>query len=122
MPNVAVVGASLDRAKFGNKAVRAYLKQGYEVFPVNPRESRIEGLQVYRSVLDIPVPLDRVTVYLPAPKTARVLEDIAKKAPKELFLNPGTESEEVIKRAGELGLKPILACSIVAVGESPGAL
>ena len=36
-PTVAIIGASTDRSKFGNKSVRAHLQQGYEVFPVNPK-------------------------------------------------------------------------------------
>jgi hypothetical protein len=116
---VAIVGASNNREKFSNKAVRAYLKQGYEVYPVNPKEERIEGLKAYKSVKDIPVELDRVSVYLPPPVTLKVLEDIAAKGTKELFLNPGSEDEEVVKRAKELGLEPILACSILDIGERP---
>lgn len=116
---VAVIGASNDRHKFGNKAVRAYLNQGYRVFPVNPKEKKIEGLEAYRSVLDIPDELDRVTVYLPPHLTEAVLGDVARKGTKELFLNPGSESAAVLEKARELGLSPILACSIIDIGETP---
>lgn len=118
---VAVIGASNKRDKFSNKAVRAYLKQGYRVFPVNPRGGVIEDCEVYKSVTDIPVELDRITVYLPPQLTFDALDDIAKKGTKELFLNPGTESEEVIRKAKSLGLDPILACSILDIGETPGS-
>lgn len=117
---VAVIGASNKRDKFSNKALRAYIKQGFRVFPVNPRGGEIEGLAVYKSVTDIPVELDRITVYLPPQLTFDVLDDIAKKGAKELFLNPGTESDEVIEKAKSLGLDPILACSILDIGEMPG--
>ncbi len=53
-PPVAVVGTNTDRRKFGNKAVRAYLAAGYEVFPVHPTEATVEGLTAYRSVNDSP--------------------------------------------------------------------
>jgi predicted CoA-binding protein len=117
---VAVIGASNKRDKFSNKAVRAYLNQGYEVFPVNPRGGEIEGLAVYKTITDIPADLDRVTVYLPPQLTLAVLDAIAEKGTKELFLNPGTESQEVIEKAKSLGLDPILACSIIDIGETPG--
>lgn len=116
---VAVIGASNDRAKYGNRAVRAYRAEGYQVFPVNPREASIEGLEVYASIVDIPGAVDRATVYLPPERTLLVLEEIARKGVRELFLNPGSESGEVIARAQELGLVPILACSIVDIGRSP---
>lgn len=57
-PSVAVIGSSNDRAKNGNKSVRAHLRAGYEVCPVNPKEAQIEGLKAYPSVLKIPVALD----------------------------------------------------------------
>ncbi|NIM18901.1 MAG: CoA-binding protein [Candidatus Latescibacteria bacterium] len=116
---VAVIGASNNREKFSNKAVRAYLKQGYTVYPVNHKEDSIEGLKAYPSVRDIPDALDRITVYLPPKATLTVLDDIASKGAKELFLNPGSESDEVIDKAKTLGLAPILACSILDIGETP---
>ncbi|MBL8024312.1 MAG: CoA-binding protein [Elusimicrobia bacterium] len=116
MKTVAVIGASLDRTKFGNKSVRAHLKAGYRVFPVHPRETEIEGLPVYKSIRDVPEPLDRVTLYIPPGAGLQIIEDIAKKNPKELFLNPGTESPELIERAKALGLDPLRACSIVDLG------
>ena len=121
-PTVAVVGASNDRSKYSNKAVRAYLQQGYEVFPVNPKEAQIEGLQAYRSVSDIPRELDRITVYLPPAVGMKVIEEIAKKGTKELFLNPGSESDELIEKAEALGLHPMVACSITDIGVSPNQL
>ena len=61
----AIVGASSTRAKFGNKAVRAYARQGWTVYPVNPRTERIEGLRCYHSIRDVPGLVDRVAIYLP---------------------------------------------------------
>jgi len=116
---VAVLGASNDRSKYGNRAVRAYRAEGYRVFPVNPHEPSIEGLRAYASILDIPEPVDRATVYLRPEVTLQVLEEIARKGVGELFLNPGSESGAVIARAQELGIVPILACSIVDIGRSP---
>ena len=117
--NVAVIGASNNHEKFGNKAVRAYLAHGHSVFPVNLRETTIEGLTAYRSILDIPVDLDMTLMYVPPEVTVRLLPAIARKGPGELYLNPGSEDDAVIARAAELGLKPILECSILAIGDRP---
>jgi predicted CoA-binding protein len=116
---VAVVGASSVPGKYGNKAVRAYLRQGWTVYPVNPNEPTIEGLPAYRSVADIPGAVDRVTLYLPPAVGLTVLEAIRVKAPKEFFVNPGAESDALIARAEALGLEPIQACSIIDIGERP---
>ncbi len=117
--SVAVIGASNDRNKFGNKAVRAYARLGYQVYPVNQRADIVEGLPAYRSILDIPGKVDIVLVYVPPAIGLTIISDIAQKRPAELYLNPGTESDELLEKARSLGLSPILACSIIAVGLRP---
>ncbi len=115
-PTIAIVGASSDPSKFGYKAIRAYRKQGYDVYPVNPKGGEIDGLKVYPSLADIPIErLDRISFYLPPAVGIGVLDEVAAKPHGELWLNPGSDSEEVVARARELGLDPIVACSIVAV-------
>lgn len=122
MKTVAIIGASSDRGKFGNKAVRAFRQQGYTVYPVNPRETEIEGLPAYRSVRDVPVRPDMISVYVPPPVLLKLLPDIAARGCDELWLNPGTESDEVLAEAERLGLPVVQACSIVGVGMSPEGL
>ena len=119
---VMVIGASTNREKYGNKAVRAYRRQGHEVFPVNPRADEIEGVRCYHTIGEVPGPIDRATIYLPPKLTLGVLDELAARGADvaELWLNPGSESDEVIKRAKELGFDPITACSIIAIGEQPG--
>jgi predicted CoA-binding protein len=122
MKTVAIIGASTDRAKFGNKAVRAFVRQGYQVYPVNPKESEVEGLPAFPGIRDVPVVPDKVSVYLPPPVLLRVLPDIAARGCGELWLNPGTESAEVLAEAKRLGLTVVQACSIVGIGVNPGEL
>lgn len=117
--SVAVIGASQDRRKFGNKAVRAYLEYGYAVFPVSLKEATIEGLTAYRTVDEITVPIDYVSLYVPPAVGLQLLPAIAEKKPRELWLNPGTESDELIEAAADLHLRAVVACSIVALGMSP---
>ncbi len=119
-PTVAVVGASTDRSKFGNKAVRAHLQQGYEVFPVNPKGGQIEGLTVYRNLAEIPAEqLSRVSMYVPPEVGLRILDEVVAKGCDEFWLNPGSESDDLVEQARQLGLDPIIACSIVDVGVNP---
>jgi len=119
---VAIIGASVDRTKFGNKAVRAFLARGFTVYPVNPQESLIEELPVFKSIADVPVRPQLMSVYLPSPVLLKVLPEIAAKGCDELWLNPGTESDEVLELAEKLGLNVIQACSIVGIGISPEGL
>ena len=119
---VAVIGASNDRSKFGNRAVRAYLLQGHTVIPINPHEKEIEGLKAYKSVLDVPGAIDMASFYVPPDIGERVIEDVARKGIAEVWFNPGAESDALIARARALHIQPIVACSIVAIGEDPYAL
>lgn len=119
-PSVAILGASADRTKYGNKSVRAHIEGGYDVYPVNPKGGQIEGLTVYVDLASVPVErLDRISVYLPPAVTVEMLRQIAAKGCGELWLNPGSESPAAINEARRLGLQPIQACSIVDLGLSP---
>jgi len=121
MPTVAILGASADRSKFGNKAVRAFLARGYTVYPVNPKGGDVEGLPVVKSLGEIPaeVKLDRISVYLPPAVGLKALPEITARGCDELWLNPGSESDELVAAAEKQGMNVIQACSIVDIGLSP---
>ena len=116
---VAVIGASNDRHKFGNRALRAFRQQGYTVVPINPNASEVEGLKSYASVLDVAGPIDMATFYVPPDVGERIIDEIARKQIPEVWLNPGSESDALVERARALDLKPIIACSIVGIGQNP---
>lgn len=127
MKVVAVIGASRDRRKFGNKAVRAFRRRDYEVLPVNVNardagaaaDRRIEGLPVLASVLDAPGRIDLATLYVPPAIGETLVDEIAAKGIPALWVNPGAESRRLVERARARGIETILQCSIVAIGESP---
>jgi len=116
---VAVVGASSSRAKFGNKALRAFQAQGYHVIPINPNEAEVEGLKTYASVLDVPGPIDMATVYVQPDVTLRLLDEFARKDIPEIWVNPGAEDDDVMAEARHRGLHVIFACSIIGIGRDP---
>jgi uncharacterized protein len=120
MKTVAVIGASSNRGKYGNKALRAFERQGFHVIAINPNEQEVEGHRTYPSVLDVPEPIDMATIYVPAEVGVLVMEDLAKKGITEVWLNPGADDPAVVARARALGITPIIACSIIAIGDSPG--
>ena len=90
--------------------------------PIHPREAVIEGLTAYRSVLDVPGPIDMATFYVPPEIGEVVIEDVARKGIPEIWLNPGAESDALIAKARRLSIRPIVACSILGVGQNPNAL
>ncbi len=117
---VAVIGASANPKKYGNKAVRAYFSKNHTVYPVNPREKTIEGIRCYRTVSEIPGEVDVALIYVPPEIGLGLLEDIAEKGIRTVYFNPGTENQEIIKKTETLGITPILACAIKAIGLLPG--
>lgn len=119
MPIVAIIGASSDRRKFGNKALRAFRSQGFTVIPINPNEATVEGERAYPSVLDVPGAIDEASVYVPPAIGLGVMDELKKKGVPIVWLNPGADGPAVVDRARALGLDTRVACSILAVGESP---
>jgi hypothetical protein len=119
MKTVAIIGASANRHKFGNKALRAYREAGYTAIPITPRHARVEGVQAYPSVLDYPGPIDMATMYVPPVIGERVLDDLVRKGITEVWFNPGAGTPALLARARALGLEPVEACSILGIGMSP---
>jgi predicted CoA-binding protein len=119
MKTVAVVGASSDRQKFGNKALRAFQAEGYRVFPINPAEATVEGLPAFKSVLDIPDMVELASVYVQPEVTLRLLAEFEEKGIPEIWINPGAENDAVMMEARRRGLNAIFACSIIRIGRRP---
>lgn len=118
-PTIAIVGASQDRTKFGNKCVRAFLERGYVVYPVNPRGGEIEGLPVRASLAELPVEPDRISIYLPPAKTRALLPALARFPRAEVWFNPGSADGRLLDDARALELDVHDGCSIVDIGLSP---
>jgi uncharacterized protein len=93
----------------------------YKVVPVNPNEAHVEGLKTYPSVLDVPDEIDMATFYVPPDIGEKVMPEVAIKRIREVWLNPGSESDKLIRLARSLGVEPMLACSILGIGENPYA-
>lgn len=117
---IAVVGASNDRRKFGNKCVRAYLQAGWRVFPVNLHATEIEGQKVCASLAAVPVELDRVSIYLPPPVTRRLLPELENLTGAQIWFNPGAADGRLLEAARQAGLDVHDGCSILDIGLAPG--
>ncbi len=103
----AVVGASSDRDKYGNKVLRAYQQHGMEVYPINPRATEIEGLKCYATLADVPVKLRGISVITPPAITEQVVEAAAAAGVRMVWMQPGAESPEAIRKAETLGMEVI---------------
>ena len=114
----AVVGASRDRAKYGNKVLRAYLQNNREVYPVNPNSEEVEGLATFPDLASLPQPVHGVSVICPPAVTERIVDQLPTARARYVWMQPGAESVRAIDRARELGLVVIAGgpCLLVALG------
>jgi predicted CoA-binding protein len=114
----AVAGASTNRTKYGNRALRAYIQAGRRVIPINPHEPAVEGLPAYRSVLDVPEPIHALSIVTPPPVTEKVVRDALHAGIMHLWMQPGAESPAAITLARSKGASVIAgdACILVVLG------
>jgi len=113
-----VVGASVDRQKYGNKVLRCYQMNGLVVVPVNPKESTIEGLTTVASVSDLPDGVESISVITPPHITEKVVAEAAAKGIKNIWMQPGAESQTAVKYCIENGINVIAdgSCILVLLG------
>ncbi|MBI5510402.1 MAG: CoA-binding protein [Deltaproteobacteria bacterium] len=111
----AVAGASVDRAKYGNKVLRAYQQKGRKVVPVHPREKSIEGLATVASVLELPAEVQALSIVTPPAVTLQVIEAAAKIGIKNVWMQPGAESPTAIDAALAHGMNVIADGTCVLV-------
>ncbi|MGB9789988.1 MAG: CoA-binding protein [Thermotoga caldifontis] len=92
---IAIVGASEDRRKYGNKIVRDLLSKGFEVYPVNLRSETIEGIRCYRDVEELPKDIDLIVFVVPPEIGIQVAEKAIKMGFKRLWFQPGAGSKQI---------------------------
>lgn len=114
----AVVGASPDRAKYGNKVLRCYLQNGRAAVPVHPKEAQVEGVDAYASLGAIPGGVGAVSVITPPPVTEKVVEEAGRLGIRHVWMQPGAESDAAVARARSLGMNVIAGgpCLLVVLG------
>ncbi len=114
----AVVGASRDRSKYGNKVLRAYQQQKRPVFAVNPTADEVEGVAAYPDLASLPEAVHGISVITPPQVTESIIEQAGQQGISNVWLQPGSESPAAIARAEELGMNVIAGgpCALVVLG------
>jgi predicted CoA-binding protein len=110
----AIVGASEDQSKFGNRIYRDLKQAGYEVYGVNPNAASVDGDPTWPRLADLPVKPDVVDVVVPSFVGRQIADDAAAAGIRIFWLQPGAESRELIAHAQALGLDVVHhACAMV---------
>jgi len=114
----AVVGASNDRSKYGNKVLRCYQQAGHEIVAVHPSLTEVEGAPCVRNLAALPHAVHGVSIITPPPVTERIVEDAHAAGITRLWMQPGAESPDAIARCEELGIDLIAGgpCILVELG------
>lgn len=114
----AVVGASVDRAKYGNKVLRCYQQHGLPVVAVNPKGIAVEGAPGHASLRDVPAGVRAVSVVAPPAAAAGIVADAVARGITQLWFQPGAEEPGAIAAARAAGIAVIAGgpCLLVALG------
>lgn len=103
--NIVVIGASNNRNKFGYKIVQE-LKKKFKVLPVNPNHNKIQEINCFHSILEIPreTQIDIVSIVTPPPTTQKILNKISKRGVSLVWFQPGSFDDKIIEQAKNLQL------------------
>ncbi|KTD68197.1 CoA-binding protein [Legionella steelei] len=114
----AVIGASSNREKYGNKVLRCYQQNGKKVYPVNPQEKLIEGLSVIALVSDLPREVESISIITPPAVTEKIVEEAIQKGIKNIWMQPGAESDKAIQNCKQHKINIIAGgpCILVILG------
>jgi predicted CoA-binding protein len=117
-PAFGVVGASVNRHKYGNKVLRCYQQHGKKVIPVNPNEPEIEGIPCAASINDLPSEVGSISMITPPDVTAKLVPLAVERGIKNIWMQPGAEHPEAVAFCRERGVNVIAdgSCVLVVMG------
>jgi predicted CoA-binding protein len=114
---LAVVGASRDEKKFGNKVYKDLIRKGYKTYPVNPKAEEIEGQPCYPDLAALPEAVDGVVFVVPPAQTEKVVREAAELGISRVWMQQGSESEEAIRWCAENGISVVAGECILMFAE-----
>ena len=117
-PVFGVVGASINRDKYGNKVLRCFQQSGKVVIPVNPNEAQIEGVACAATISDLPTDALSISMITPPAVTARLVPLAIEKGIKNVWMQPGAEHPDAVTLCRERGINVIAdgSCILVVMG------
>jgi predicted CoA-binding protein len=117
-PVYGVVGASSRRHKYGNKVLRCYQQNGRRAIPVNPHEEEVEGARCVASVSELPDDVQSISIITPPSVTERVVDEAAARGIRNVWMQPGAESDKAIATCRQHGINVIAdgSCVLVVLG------
>lgn len=111
----AVVGASRNRNKYGNKVLRVFQQNNRNVVPINPNADEVEGLRSFSSLASMDEPVDGVSIITPPAVTEQVIAQAIELGIEHVWMQPGAESQSAIDLAERAGINVIAGGPCVLV-------
>lgn len=117
-PAFAVAGASSNRQKYGNKVLRCYLQNNKKTYPINPRATEIEGIPCLDSIDQLPPEVQSLSIITPPAITEEIVKAAIKKGIKNIWMQPGAESEAAIQYCHQHNVNVIAhgPCVLIELG------
>jgi len=110
---VVVLGATPKPDRYACLAMQMLKEHGHRPIPVNPAFAEVLGERCYPSIAEVPPPIDTVTVYLGAPRSEPLIEEIVSAQPRRIILNPGAENAHLAEQAKARGIEVVEGCTLV---------
>lgn len=111
----AVVGATQDVEKFGYKIYKRLKNKGYNVYPISPKYDTIDGDKAYKALGDLPEKPEVVDFVVNPKVGIKIIEECKEIGIENVWLQPGTVSEEILNYAEDNGVHVAQACVLVAI-------
>jgi predicted CoA-binding protein len=116
-PAFAVVGASNDPDKYGHKCFKCLLQDGRKAYPINPRAKEVLTHPAFSDLAGLPEKVESISVITPPAVTEIVVDDAIAAGVKNIWMQPGAESQSAVDKARRAGLNviPGNACLLVVL-------
>ncbi|AEH51285.1 CoA-binding protein [Pseudothermotoga thermarum] len=92
---IAVIGASRNREKYGNKIVRDLASKGFEVYPVNAYADEIEGMKCFKSLEELPKEVELLVFVIPPDQGFQEVQKAVELGFRRFWFQPGAGSKEI---------------------------
>ncbi len=114
---IAIVGVSSNTRKYGYRIFHDMLSKGFQVYGINPRIGEVAGAKLYKSMGELPAVPDLVITVVQPDVTERIVEECIELGVKEIWMQPGSESEQAVAKARDAGMNVVAhACFMVHQG------
>jgi predicted CoA-binding protein len=107
-----VLGASANPSRYSYLAIQRLRSHGHPVVAIGKKDTRVDDVIIGTAKETFP-DIDTVTLYLNPARQQEYYDYILSLDPKRIIFNPGTENEELVRRAKQKGILTKQACTLV---------